>query len=131
MQTLEEVRAYFRGDRFASDAGCVIEEIGDRFAKCSLRLTDAHRNALGGVMGGAIFTLADLAFAVASNWQTPGTVAISVDIAYLSAAKGETLFAEARCIKDGRSTCFYRIAVRDELGTPVAELSATGFHLKK
>lgn len=131
MQSLEEVRAYFRNDRFAAAAGCVIDEVGEKSAKCSMILTDQHRNAMGGVMGGAIFTLADLSFAVACNWENPGTVAISVDISYLSAPKGGVLYAEAVCVKDGRSTCFYRISVRDELGTPVAELSATGFHLKK
>ena len=131
MQTLEEIRAYFRHDRFASSAGCEIDEVGEKTAKCSLVLTDLHRNALGGVMGGAIFTLADLAFAVASNWQAPGTVAISSQIAYLSAPKGGRLTAEAHCVKDGRSTCFYRVPVRDEFGTTVAELSVTGFHLGK
>ncbi len=131
MQTLEEIRTYFRNDRFASAAGCEIEEVGEKYAKCSLLLSDLHRNALGGVMGGAIFTLADLAFAVATNWEKPGTVAISSNIAYLSAPRGTCLTAEAECIKDGRTTCYYRIPVKDELGTPVAELTVTGFHLGK
>jgi len=131
MQSLEEVRAYFQNDRFASSAGCGVDEIGPRYAKCSLILSDLHKNALGGVMGGAIFTLADLAFAVASNWEKPGTVAISSNVAYLSAPKGARLTAEARCVKDGRTTCYYQISVRDELSTPVAEIACTGFHTAK
>lgn len=71
-KTLDEVRKLFKKDRFATESGAVINEIGERYAKCSLKLSDSHRNALGAVMGGAIFTLADFAFAVAANWQDPG-----------------------------------------------------------
>ena len=33
---LEKVREIFRGDRFATEMGAVIDEIGDHHAKCSL-----------------------------------------------------------------------------------------------
>ena len=86
-KTLEDVRKLFENDRFATENGAVIEEIGNLYAKCSLKLADRHRNALGAVMGGVSFTLADFAFAVASNWQNPGVVSLSSDIAYLGTAK--------------------------------------------
>ena len=94
-KTLDEVRKLFKKDRFATESGAVIDEIGERYAKCSLKLSDSHRNALGAVMGGAIFTLADFAFAVAANWQDPGVVSLSSNIAYLGTAKGEKLTARA------------------------------------
>ena len=62
---LEEVRERFSQDRFATVNGAVIEAVGEGYAKCSIILNETHRNALGAVMGGAIFTLADFAFAVA------------------------------------------------------------------
>ena len=83
---------------------------------------------MGAVMGGVPFTLADFAFAVASNWQNPGTVSISSNIAFLGVAKGDKLIAEAACVKDGRSTCYYRIDVYDDLKRPVAAVTITGFH---
>ena len=126
-KTLEEIRKVFERDRFATENGAVIEEIGDHYAKCSLRLTDRHRNAMGAVMGGASFTLADFAFAVAANWQEPGVVSLSSDIAYLGMAKGGMLIAEAVCIKNGRTTGYYRIDVYDELGNPVAAVSTIGY----
>ena len=55
MKTLEEVRKVFEGDRFATENGAVIEEIGDHSATCSLIITDSHRNAMGAVMGGTYF----------------------------------------------------------------------------
>lgn len=128
METIEEVREMFRKDRFATENGVVIDEIGAHYARCSLRLADRHRNAMGAVMGGALFMLADFAFAVASNWQVPGTVSLNASITYLGVAKGETLSAEAVCVKDGRTTCCYRIDIHDEKGTPVAAVMTTGYH---
>ena len=71
-KTLEEVRCIFESDRFATENGAVIDEIGDHSATCSLVITDSHRNAMGAVMGGTYFMLADFAFAVAANWEKMG-----------------------------------------------------------
>ncbi len=127
MRTLEEVRALFAKDRFATENGAVIEEIGDGYAKCSMQIEDRHRNALGAVMGGASFTLADFAFAVAANWQNPGMVSLSSNITYLGVAKGVQLIAEANCVKSGRTTSYYRVDVQDELGNAVAAVTTTGY----
>ncbi len=89
MKALEDVRKLFENDKFATENGAVIDEIGDFYAKCSLKLTEGHKNAVGSVMGGVSFTLADFAFAVASNWQNPGVVSLSSNITYLGTAKGE------------------------------------------
>ena len=66
----------------------VIAEVDDHYAKCTLEVQERHRNAMGAVMGGVYFTLADFAFAVAANWQEIGTVSLHSDIAYLGTAKG-------------------------------------------
>lgn len=128
MEELQRVREMFEKDRFATENGAVIDEIGDHYAKCSLTITDRHRNALGGVMGGVYFTLADFAFAVASNWQKPGTVAISSDIAFVGACKGTSLTAETSLVKNGRTTCCYRVDVTDNLGNAIAAVTFIGFH---
>ena len=129
-ETLERVRAFFSNDRFATENGAVIEEIGDRYAKCSIAIGERHKNAVGGVMGGVHFMLADFAFAVASNWKEIGWVSLSSNISYLSAVRGETLIAQAKCIKEGRSTSFYQIDISDELGTPVSTVTVNGFRKK-
>jgi len=129
-KTLEEVRKIFEGDRFATENGAVIEEIGDHSATCSLVITPSHRNAMGAVMGGTYFMLADFAFAVAANWEKMGCVSLHSDISFLGAAKGEKLIAKAVCIKDGRTTACYRIDVTDELGNLAATVTATGYHVR-
>ena len=127
-KTLEEVRQIFANDRFATENGAVIEEIGDHSATCSLVITDSHRNAMGAVMGGTYFMLADFAFAVAANWEKMGCVSLHSDISFLGAAKGEKLIAKALCVKDGKTTVCYRVDVTDELGNLTATVTVTGYH---
>lgn len=128
-KTLEEVRKIFEGDRFATENGAVIEEVCENGATCSLVITASHRNAMGAVMGGTYFMLADFAFAVAANWKKLGCVSLRSDISFLGAAKGEKLFAKAVCVKDGRSTVCYRIDVTDNLGNLTATVTATGYRV--
>ena len=79
-QSIEEARAYFEKDRFATENGIVLEELLESSAVCSLMLTGRHRNAEGGVMGGAIFTLIDLSFAAAATNVHKPTVAQQVSM---------------------------------------------------
>lgn len=127
--TLEEAREFFYKDKFAVTTGVTLDEIGEDGAICSLEITDDHKNAYGGVMGGVIFTLADFAFAVLSNQIHQLTVAQQVDIHYLSAPKGEKLIAKATCRKNGRTSCIVNVDVSDDTGRDVAQFIGTGFKL--
>ena len=130
MMTLEEAREFFAQDRYATElTGITVEEIAEHFSVCRLALTEKHRNAVGGVMGGVVYTLCDFAFAVATNDAEHHVVTVVSQISYLSAAKGSTLYATANMVKDGRRTCFYTVTVTDELGTQVAVASTTGMHV--
>ena len=113
---LKRVRERFANDRYATENGAVIEEVGEGYAKIVMELDKHHYNAVGGVMGGAIFTIADFAFAVASNWQEKTVVSQTAQITYLGKVKGKRMIAEARQVKDGRSMCYYVVEVTDELG---------------
>ena len=82
----------------------------------------------GTPQGGAVFTLADFAFAVACNgFADRIAVSLQHDITYLAPAKGKTLIAEAIRQKAGRSTCFCTVDVTDDLGTHVAYMTVNGF----
>ena len=70
--TLEEVANHFANDKFATRAaGCTVVEARRGHAVCEMKLAEIHRNATGNVMGGAIFTLADFALAIACNIGEP------------------------------------------------------------
>lgn len=129
---LEEARNFFAADKFATEAtGCQIDEIGPNYAKCSLTLQPHHRNGMGNVMGGALFTLADFAFAVATNLGETWCVSTTCQINYLSSTKGNVLTAEAKCVKDGRSICFFEIEITDDAGKKIALVTASGMKMNK
>lgn len=130
-ESLEAVRTYFAGDLFATESGIRIDELKDGNAVCSFEITEHHRNADGGVMGGAIFTLIDFAFAVASSSIHHPTVAQQVSVNYLNQPKGKQLTARAECRKDGRNSCVYIVNVADETGREIATALMTGFKLRK
>ena len=118
---LRKIRETFAKDRF--------EEVREHYARCSIELTERHFNAAGGVMGGVHFVLADFTFAVATNWNGMGVVSLSSTISYLGAVKGKKLIAEAECVKEGRSTVYYRVNVTDDLENRIAEVGINGFHV--
>ncbi len=124
--TIDQVRAYFADDKFATQAaGCRIAEAARGRAVCTMELAPVHYNAAGGVMGGALFTLADFALAVACNVDEPPTVSVSNTIEFLSSAKGTRLTATATCDKSGRSLGFYTVDVTDDTGRHIARMTAT------
>ena len=126
-EVLDRIRDLFKGDRYATETGAIIDELGDHYAKCSLLITEHHKNAMGGVMGGVYFTLADFTFAVASNWENPGVVGLNCDISFVGVPKTERIIAEAHLIKDGRTICTYNVEIHDEAGNPVAAVQCVGF----
>ena len=79
MDTLEKMT---KNDKFAKLVGIKLLEVSEGYAKAELTLEDMHLNGLGIAHGGAIFTLADLVFAAASNSRGADAVAININISY-------------------------------------------------
>ncbi len=127
--SLAEAQAYFARDRFAYGNGMRLEELSETRAVTSLTLTEEHRNALGGVMGGAIFTLADYASAALTNHLHSPAVAQQVSINYLNGVKGGRLTATAVCKKNGRNSMVTVVDVADDTGREVAQFTAVSFKL--
>ena len=126
----------FSLDRYATElTGILIEAADKGYARCRLAISPLHRNAMGAIMGGVMFTLADLAFAIAANSQCLADdqplqwVSLNSNIQYLGQPQGECLIAETACVKHGGSTCVYTISIRDEHNKNVALVTTTGIHL--
>ena len=131
MNELEQAREIFKKDRFAMvTTGIEIVAVDKGYAKCSLTIDDRHVNATGHVMGGAIFTLADFVFAVATNFKQKTTVTTVSQISYLGTPKGNILYGESKMLKNGRRNCFYEIIIRDNSDNMVAVVSMSGVHLE-
>ena len=135
---LEELRRFFAADRFAcQQAGVVIDAVTEDTVQCGMALTAQHLNAGGGVQGGAIFTLADLTFAVHSNLplflgaNTGITVGQSCSISYLARPRGKRLIARSACISRGKTISVFRVEIHDDLGNFVAEMRGNGVTTRK
>lgn len=128
MDYKQRAESLFLKDRYAIETtGVVVEEVGENYCKCRLDIKDKHLNANDCVMGGAIFTLTDYAFGVAANTPVSNSVTLSSNISFTRPAKGPTLFAEAKCIKNGRTICFFQIEVTDSEGRTIATAQTSGF----
>ncbi|MDR0399505.1 MAG: PaaI family thioesterase [Treponema sp.] len=134
---LEKFRSFFAADRWAAAAGVRIDSVGEDLVECSMEIADIHRNAGGAVQGGAVFTLADLAFAVHSNRDMVQgadlgiTVGQSCSISFLKSSRGKRLIARSVCLSKGKTMSVYRISVSDDLGVPIAEMIGNGFTTAK
>ncbi len=116
-----------KNDRFAAYAGIRLVEVGDGHAVTELEIEEKHLNGVGIAHGGAIFTLADYAFAAASNSGGFVTVGLNVSISYFKSPKGRVIRAEARQISSGRKVSGYSVEIKDEDGTLIAYFTGLGF----
>lgn len=123
---MEDIYKRFERDRFARMCKMKIDIIGEGFARTSMVVEDMHLNGVDICQGGAIFTLADLAFACASNSHGPVSVSIDVSTVFLNAARqGQKLVAEAREISLHKHIATYEMEVRDEKGSLIAKMTGT------
>ncbi|NTV98582.1 MAG: PaaI family thioesterase [Chlorobiaceae bacterium] len=116
-----------KNDRFAQLLGIEIVEASPGYALVQMKIEEKHMNGINIVQGGAIFTLADYAFAVACNADGSTTVAINASISYFKAPRGTTIRAEAREESKSKKICGYKVEIKDEDGTLVASFSGLGY----
>jgi acyl-CoA thioesterase len=134
---LNRIKDFFKADRFAMNAGVEIISATEDSVECHMEIKDSHLNAGNGVQGGAIFTLADLTFAIHCNLEkamgedVSVTVAQSCAISFLKMAKGSKLIAKSVRLSRGRAISVYRISVEDDLGNPIAEMHGNGYNIQQ
>lgn len=115
-------------DQFAKLLGLELVKVDIGYAEVRMEIKEEHFNGLGIVQGGAIFTLADFAFAAASNAGGKVTVGINANITYSKPAKGKYLLAKATETSSSRSLCNYTVDIFDEDNEVlIAKFNATGF----
>lgn len=125
---IDELQEFFKNDRFATGAGCKIIKAEADMVVCEMPVSKELLNAQGAVMGGAIFTLADYAFAVASNLKGVPSVAIEANIRFYSATKGTKLIATCSTDKDGHMLGHYTVEITDDLNKKIAGYTAIAYH---
>ena len=114
-------------DRFAKFVGLQVMKVEQGYAEVKLELSEDHLNGVGIVQGGVIFTLADYAFAAASNASGMVTVGINANISYFKPPQGKWLIAKAQEISATKSICNCTVDIFDDTDRLVARFNGTGF----
>ena len=123
---MKELREFFeKKDRFAKFLGLHIEEIGEGFATITTTIKEEHLNGADVVHGGFLFSLADYAFAVASNSKNNLSLAINANILFSKAKSGGKLFAKAKELSDGKKIATYEVRISDEEDNTIATFTGT------
>ncbi|NLV24758.1 MAG: PaaI family thioesterase [Deltaproteobacteria bacterium] len=118
---MEILKKFFSAeDKFARHCGIELVEAGIGWAKTSMKIEPHHLNGAKTVQGGAIFTLADFAFAVASNSHGPLAVGINNSISFVKAPTRGTLYAEAREQAINPKLASYAVHITDDNGDTIA-----------
>lgn len=112
---VDGVRERIAADPFCEAVGVELAALGEGTAETTLTLRGEHRNFHGTPHGGALYALADAAFAAASNSRGDAAVALETNVSYLAAADvGDTLRAVATETHAGGRTAEYQVVVRNE-----------------
>lgn len=126
---MNAVRDFFnRADAFARHNGMTITEVRPGYARAEMALQPWHMNGARTVHGGALFTLADFAFAAASNTRGHLALSINSSISIFRGATQGRLVAEAREINATRKLASFEVSVRNADGELLASFQGMVYH---
>jgi acyl-CoA thioesterase len=126
----ELIRKYMSQDRLAATLGMELLEVAPGRAVTRLAIDERHLNGAGIVHGGTIFSLADVAFAAASNASGTLALALNVSISFVKAVESGTLVARAEEEMLKGRIGSYGVRVEDETGDLVALFRGTVYRKK-
>ena len=123
---MEETVNFFRSkDLFARHNGIELIAARPGWAQVKMQIQPFHFNGAGTVHGGAIFTLADFAFAVASNSHGQLAMGINTSTAFVKAARSGTLYGEAEEISLNQRLGNYQVKITDDRQQLIALFQGT------
>lgn len=124
----ECIKSYIeRGDELAKHLEITVEASEDGYGRASMPLKEQHYNGARVAHGGAIYALADVAFAVAANaCLGPAVLNAQTSISYLRAGTKGPFVAEAKALRTGKTLSTYEVVVRDGDERVLAICTVTG-----
>jgi acyl-CoA thioesterase len=124
---MEDFKKIIRNDRYAVHSGIELTEVRPGYAKAEMKIKDYHLNAGNVVQGGAIFTLADFAFAAAANAYGNLTLSIQTSIYFHKGVGCGTLYAVAQAVKIGQNIGNFEVRVSHDSGALIATFTAVAY----
>jgi acyl-CoA thioesterase len=123
----QALKDFFLHDEFARQNGIEIVEIAEGYARTQVRIEPRHLNAGGYVQGGVLFTLADLAFAAATNSHGTLTVTSTANITFVRGATGGIITAQAQELVNHHHLPFCEVRIIDDKSNLLAIFTASGY----
>jgi acyl-CoA thioesterase len=111
---MDDATTFLDADPFSKQLGIRLISASPGKSTLHLDISDKHLNSHGTVHGGVIFSLADVAFAVASNTSGIPAVAINTSITYMKAVSSGALIAEAKEFSSNPKLGSYVVEVYDQ-----------------
>jgi acyl-CoA thioesterase len=128
---MEKIKQAFLRDQYAAHSRIALVSVQPGHAVAEVTIEPLHFNGLGTAHGGALFTLADFAFAAASNSHGTVAVAVNVSITFIKAAVAGKLRAEARELSRNAKLGTYTVTITDEAGELVAVFQGLAYRKKE
>ena len=117
-------------DKLAALLGIELVEVSDGKAVTRMEIKPEHLNGANTLHGGAIFSLADVAFAAAANSKGFVAVAIAASVSFTKAATRGALTAEAVVMADHPKLSTVWVTVKDDDGNVIATFQGTAYRKK-
>ena len=118
---MDDARDRIANDPYCARLGISLETLAAGRAVTSLELDESLCNFHGTPHGGAIYSLADAAFAAASNAEGRTALALETNVSYLAPpAVGTTITAVAEETHAAGRTAEYDVRVSDTSDDPIA-----------
>lgn len=125
---MQKTLDFFRAnDQFARHCGIELLEAKPGWSRVKMEIQEFHLNGAKTVHGGAIFTLADYAFAVAVNTQGQLALAINASTSFVKAAYSGTLYAEAEELSLTSRLGTYQVRISDDNQQLIALFQGTAY----
>ncbi|MBP8303939.1 MAG: hotdog fold thioesterase [Phycisphaerae bacterium] len=115
-------------DRLARLLGMEVLEVGPGRSKVRMEISERIYNAADMVHGGALFALADYAFALAANSGDDVGIAISATMHYIHPAKQGFLHAECREVSRNKRMGTYAATVTDDAGQTMTTFQGLAYY---
>lgn len=108
----DRIAGLLERDRYAALLGISLAEVTEETVTVTMPLAHHHENFYDVAHGGAVFSVADCAFSLASNAHGDKAVAVDTHLAITAASSaGDTLTATAEEMTRGRTLATYRVTV--------------------
>lgn len=131
MSEKKDVSAFMGHDAYAELTGLEVVRAEAGYAEVRLPVTPGIVNGHGNVHGGALFTLADYAAAVASNLFGDPTIAANGSISFLRPVRGGHALARARTVKAGERMNFQNVELFDDQERLVAVFQGSAIRVRR